>query len=56
MGVILIRYGGSAGELQHLLPNLNVLVAVSKGTWAINLRSNKSLQSLMGEGQLMQVV
>ena len=29
------------GELQHLLPNSNVLVAISNGMWAVKLKSKK---------------
>ena len=36
------------GELQHLLPNPNVLVAVSKGTRAVKLCTNKILRFLTG--------
>jgi len=35
-------------ELQHLLPNPSVLVAVSKGVQAVKLCSNKILQFLIG--------
>jgi len=36
------------GELQRLLPNTNVLVAVSKGMWAVKFCTNKILQFLTG--------
>jgi len=34
---------------RHLLPNPNVLVAVSKGMWAIKFCCNKILQFLTGD-------
>jgi len=45
-----VRYGDSVHntveELQSLLPNPNVLVAVSKGIWAVKLCTNNNLQFL----------
>jgi len=48
---LLWKYGDSTGcwgELQHLLPNPYVLVAISKGMWAVKLCTNKILQFLTG--------
>jgi len=42
----------SWGELQHLLPNLNALVAISKGIWAVKLCTNRSMQFLSGHSSL----
>jgi len=42
----------SWGELQHLLPNLNALVAISKGMWAVKLCTNRSMQFLSGHSSL----
>jgi len=43
----------SVENLQHLLPNPNVLVAVSKAMWAVNLCTNKKV--LNWRCQLTQV-
>ena len=46
----------SWGELWHLYPHPNVLVALSKGIWAVYLCCNKTLQCLLGGCLLMQIV
>ena len=48
MTINVIEVQRQCRELQHLLPNLNVLVAVSKGMRAVKLCSNKILQFLTG--------
>jgi len=44
----LLWYGDSVDNTQYLLFNLNVLVAVGKGMWAVKLYTNKILQFLTG--------
>jgi len=47
------KYGDSIhhcwGELQRLLPNPNVLVAISKYMWVVKFCTNKILQFLTGD-------
>ena len=38
----------NSDKYQHLLPNPNVLVAINKGMWAVNLSTYKILQFLTG--------